>query len=133
MLTTERQGSRPLCVLIVDDWPDTAEVMAQVLNTEGFKTTAVRNAEAALQALDVEWPDVVLLDIAMPSVNGYELARRIRNLALDKKCPRIAAVTGNARPQDRDRSLAEGLDEHFVKPTDLRTLVAWLRQTPAIR
>jgi CheY-like chemotaxis protein len=128
MSISELQSSRPPCVLIVDDWPDAAEALRLMLSFEGFKAMAVRDGPSALKAVQAEWPDVVLLDIAMAGMDGYELAKRIRELADHRPCPRMAAVTGNAMPADRQRCLAEGLDKHFAKPCEPSQLVAWIRQ-----
>jgi CheY-like chemotaxis protein len=86
----------------------------------------VQNGQEALEAVQTDWPDVVFFDLAMPGVDGYEVAKRIRAMAGAKNCTWMAAITGNDRPEHRERSLAEGLDEHFVKPTDPDMLVEWL-------
>src|ERR1051326_2667292 len=120
MSTSERQRGRPLSVLVVDDWPDAAESLAAVLSAQGFTARTAKNGQEALQALQTEWPDVVLIDVAMPLMDGYALARRIRELSVAKQCPRMAAISGNAKPEDRLRSLAEGLDEHFIRSEERR-------------
>jgi CheY-like chemotaxis protein len=125
-MSSSNHLSGPLRVLIVDDFPATSCSLAMVLKHFGFIARAVQNGQEALEAVQTDWPDVVFLDLAMPGMDGYEVANRIRALAGAKRCPRMAAITGNDRPEHRMRSLAEGMDEHFVKPTDPDTLIAWL-------
>ena len=102
-------------VLVVDDNRDAAESLAALLEPAGPPgADGIRRSEA-LDAVDAACPDIVLLDIGMPDMDGHEVARRIRarNLAVQ---PYIVAVTGWGQPADKDKTAAAGIDRHLVKP-----------------
>lgn len=108
-------------VLVVDDNVDAAESMAMMLNVMGNET---RTAHDGLQAIELAAdfrPDVVLLDIGMPKLNGYETARRIREQPWGRHVV-LAATTGWGQDDDRRRSREAGFDVHLVKPIDLAAL-----------
>lgn len=110
-----------LRVLVVDDNVDAALSMAMMLNVMGNET---RTAHDGLQAIEVAAdfrPDVVLLDIGMPKLNGYETARRIREQPWGRHVV-LAAITGWGQDDDRRRSQEAGFDHHLVKPIDLAAL-----------
>jgi two-component system CheB/CheR fusion protein len=114
-------------VLVVEDNLDAAEATAQLL--QGL-AREVRIARTGPQALDLARdyrPDLVLLDIGLPGMDGYEVARRLRELGLDRTV--LAAVTGYGRDEDRRRARAAGIDEHFVKPLGRETLAALIGRT----
>ena len=109
-------------VLVVEDNADAAEAIARLL--EGL-AREVRIARTGPQALDLARdyrPDLVLLDLGLPGMDGYEVARRLRALGLDKTV--VAAVTGYGREADRQRARQAGCDEHLVKPIGRETLEA---------
>lgn len=113
-------------VLVVDDNVDAALSMAMMLKVMGNET---RTAHDGLQAIEVAAdyrPDVVLLDIGMPKLNGYEAARRIREQPWGREMV-LAAITGWGQDDDRRRSLEAGFDHHLVKPIDLAALQKLLR------
>jgi CheY-like chemotaxis protein len=121
--------SRPLAVLVVDDFQDTAESLAMVLRSEGFDARAAYGAAAALATV-ADWPpDAVLLDLAMPGTDGYALAERLCREALRR--PLLVAVTGLGRDADRDHTRAAGFDHHLVKPVDPCALLDLLRARAA--
>lgn len=108
-------------VLIVDDNSDAADTLAMLLAQLGAPAFAVHSGAAALAALDSFRPDAVLLDIGMPGMDGYQLARSIR------AHPRhhhtlLIALTGWGQEQDQERSRAAGFDYHLIKPPDLERL-----------
>ena len=110
-------------VLVVDDYPDSAETTCTLLALLGHECRfAVSGKDALAQA--AQWlPDVAILDIGLPDVSGFELARELRKqLAGRPLC--LVAVTGWGQPEDRARALAAGFDQHFVKPADRATLAA---------
>lgn len=121
------EGDRPLSVLIVDDAADTADSLAEFLNLRGYGTRSAHSGEAALVAVAASSPDVVLLDIGMPGMDGCELARRVR-AASGRKRPFLVAVSGNARDEDRTRSAEAGIDLHLAKPADPALLVGVLER-----
>jgi CheY-like chemotaxis protein len=108
-------------VLIVDDNADAANSLAALLNLCGHETQVAYSARAALESIEAFRPEVVLLDIGLPEMDGYELARRLR--AMEKLAGvRLVAVTGYGQTDDRQRALAAGFDEHLVKPADIAAL-----------
>ncbi|HET7811064.1 MAG TPA: response regulator [Steroidobacteraceae bacterium] len=109
-----------LDVLIVDDNHDAADSMALLVQLEGARTSVAYSAEAALASIETQVPDVVLLDIGMPVMNGYQACERIR----EKFGRRIALVAVSGWGQDGDKQLAQkaGFDAHLTKPADPETL-----------
>lgn len=118
--------ARSLRILIVDDNVDAADSIAMLLNMEGHQTRAVNTARAALLAVPDFQPEVVLLDIGLPEMDGYEVARRLREQNGQHRM-RLVAVTGYGQPADRRRAQAAGFDEHMVKPVEPTALQDFLR------
>lgn len=108
-------------VLVVDDDADAADSVAMLLRLNGHEVDVAYSALAGLEAASRTVPDVILLDIGLPRMNGYEMARRLRsNQAL--RATRLLALSGFGRAEDRERSRAAGFDEHLVKPASLEAL-----------
>ena len=108
-------------VLVVDDNRDAASSLAMMLTIMGYET---RTARDGLEALDVAaefHPRVILLDIGMPRLNGYDAARRIRQEAWGENVM-LVALTGWGQDEDRRRSEEAGFDDHLVKPVDRAVL-----------
>ena len=103
-------------ILIVDDRRDTADSLAMVLTLTGYSTGVAYNGLAALDAARRRRPDVVVLDLGMPVMNGYEVARRLREMYGQTML--VIAVTGFGREEDRKRSLESGVTMHLVKPVE---------------
>ncbi|HEV7714341.1 MAG TPA: response regulator, partial [Steroidobacteraceae bacterium] len=120
------QEARSLRILVVDDNVDAADSIAMLLTMEGHKTRTVNTARAALLAVPDFKPEVVLLDIGLPEMDGYEVARRLRTNKGAQRM-RLVAVTGYGQPADRRRAQAAGFDEHMVKPVEPTTLQDFLR------
>ena len=118
--------ARSLRILVVDDNVDAADSIAMLLNMEGHETRAVNTARAALLAVPDFKPEVVLLDIGLPEMDGYEVARRLREQN-GRHRMRLVAVTGYGQPADRRRAQAAGFDEHMVKPVEPAALQDFLR------
>lgn len=113
-------------VLIVDDSVDAADSLGQILTAWGYNVTVAHDGPAALAALQDELPDIALLDLDMPAMDGYELAAHLRFQPGCEELP-IVAVTGCGTPDDVRRSRAKGFSAHLVKPVSaasLRTLLA---------
>jgi CheY-like chemotaxis protein len=110
-----------LRVLVVDDNVDAADMLNLWLKSLGHETCVVHDGVAALETAVEFGPDIVLLDIGMPGVDGYEVARRLRALRNDRPL-RIVAVTGWAQEADRAKSREAGFDLHLVKPLDMNDL-----------
>jgi signal transduction histidine kinase/ActR/RegA family two-component response regulator len=109
-------------ILIVEDNPDAAETLRKLLELSGHQVRIERDGVAGLQALLGRPPQIALIDIGLPRMDGYELVRRAR-AGLDRpETPFIVAVTGYGLPEDRRRALASGFDEHVTKPVDYAVL-----------
>ena len=124
-----RQRANARRVLIVDDNGEAAEMLAEALSAVGHVTRIAHDGPAALAMLTEFAPDVALLDIGLPAMDGYELARRIRATPLGADA-RIYALTGYGQDSDRRRSREAGFDAHLVKPIDLETVVRAVDATP---
>lgn len=112
-------------VLIVDDEPDGRGLVARILEGRGAQPACASNATEALALLQQDVFDVLLSDIGMPDIDGYELIRRVRALDPARPGPIPAiAVTAYARPEDRQRSLLAGYQMHLAKPVEAREIVA---------
>ena len=115
----------PQRVLIVDDNRDAADTLARMLQLLGNEVRCAYSALDALQTGASFIPDVILLDIGLPGINGYDAARRIRKEEWGSRVVLIA-VTGWGQPDDRRRSREAGFDHHFVKPVAAATLIGLL-------
>lgn len=111
----------PQRVLVVDDNPDAAESLALLLRLDGHAVRVAHDGPTALAAVETEPPDVVFLDIGMPVMDGYAVARRIRQQPCLGQV-RLVALTGWGQEDDRRRSQEAGFDAHLVKPADPRAL-----------
>ncbi len=112
-------------VLIVDDEADGRTLIARILEGRGVRATCAASASEALELLSRQHFDILLSDIGMPDIDGYELMRRVRVLDAARQAPIPAiAVTAYARPEDRQRSLLAGYHMHLAKPIEARELVA---------
>jgi CheY-like chemotaxis protein len=114
-------------ILVVDDSPDTARSTAELLTLMGYTVRVAFSGHAALRLAAAESPDVVLLDLRMPGMDGCEVARRLTADGAGKP-PVIVAVTGCGTEEDRVRTAAAGFDLHLVKPVDPGVLVGLLRR-----
>jgi PAS domain S-box-containing protein len=121
----ERNGGT-MRILIVDDNVDAADSTAMLLSLEGYETHSVHSAHAALEAAVAIKPDVVLLDIGLPEMDGYDVARRMRAL-IHGEPTTIIALTGYGQPADRDRAAHAGFDEFLVKPVEPAVLNGLLK------
>jgi CheY-like chemotaxis protein len=108
-----RSGVR---VLVVDDDLDSAEGLARLLTRSGHEVDVALDGKTALQRARAKQPDVVLLDICMPGMDGYEVARQLRAMFQDKV--RLVASTALGFEEDRKRCLEAGFDLRLVKPVD---------------
>lgn len=121
-------AKKPRRILVVDDNDDSAEVTAILLRLEGHEVAVAHSGPAAIEQVPTLRPDVLLLDIGLPGMDGYELARCLRNLPETRHAVFIA-LTGYGRPDDRQNSKNAGYDHHLVKPiepAELLTLIATL-------
>jgi PAS domain S-box-containing protein len=123
---TPAAASRGLRVLVVEDNIDAAESLATLLRLWNHDVNVVHDGRMALEAAREQQPEVVLLDIGLPGLDGYQVARRLRDeIGLDHAL--LVAMTGYGQPEDRRRSQEAGIQYHFVKPVEplvLRNLLA---------
>jgi PAS domain S-box-containing protein len=110
-------------VLVVDDEPDARTLMERLIQERGGKTLVVDSAEQALRTLSTDHVDILVSDIGMPEIDGYQLIQRLRKDKDFRYLPAIA-LTAYARPEDRQRALLAGYQMHLAKPVDPRELIA---------
>jgi signal transduction histidine kinase len=116
-------------ILVADDNPDALESLALVLQLQGHEVFSANNGGVALESAERYLPDVVLLDVGMPVLDGYEVARRIRAQPWGKQVT-LLALTGWGQDSDRRRSQEAGFDLHLVKPVDVDKLTELLAHLP---
>ena len=125
LATPATPQARALRIAVVDDNEDAAAMLAMFLEASGHQVSVSPSAQHALDCLGAFGPDVCLLDIGLPGMNGYELARALRALPATAASTLIA-ITGYAQDKDRQDALAAGFDELYAKPVDLSFLEAAL-------
>jgi PAS domain S-box-containing protein len=120
---SRRAGSerRPARVLMVEDNPEAAESLMMILELLGHQARVVHDGRTAIDAARANLPDVMLIDIGLPGMNGYEVAQAIRRDATLKHLV-LVALTGYGLSEDKARAMAAGFDHHLVKPVDLDAL-----------
>jgi PAS domain S-box-containing protein len=127
----EVHAAQPLAaggrILVVDDNADAGETLAMLLGLYGYQVEVVSSGMAALELVPAFRPDVVFLDIGMPVMDGYEVARRLREHPAGQQVYLIA-LTGWGQPEDRRRTREAGFDHHFIKPVDPGAVRALLAQ-----
>ena len=110
-------------IVVVDDNQDAADMLALLLETTGAEVAVAYDGHSALELVRNERPSVVLLDIGLPDIDGYDVARAIR--AQPEGAPVfLIALTGYSREEDIQRARDAGFDRHLVKPVDLSALTA---------
>ena len=121
--------SRPLRVLVVDDNEDAAVMLAEVLQAVGHEVQLALDAAEAIRLVRNFSPEVAILDIGLPVMDGYALAFRLRE-ELGEAAPRMIAVTGYGQQHDLERSRRSGFSAHLVKPVDVLQLLALVSSEP---
>ena len=117
-------------ILIADDNIDAAEILSLLLQVSGHDTEIAHNGHAAINMVRTHRPDIAFLDIGMPGMNGYEVAKAIRAMA-DLADVMLVALTGWGSEQDRKLSKQAGFDRHFIKPVDMKTIEKLLAEVSA--
>jgi signal transduction histidine kinase/CheY-like chemotaxis protein len=115
--TSPGREAERIKVLIVDDYAPAADSLALLLQEMGYRTHVVHDGGAALEAIKTFEPQVALIDIGLPVIDGYEVAQTVRRMPGRDKLPLIA-VTGYGQASDHERVMEAGFDEHVVKPLD---------------
>jgi signal transduction histidine kinase len=126
------QGSAGVKVLIADDNQDAAATLAMLLQMLGHDVRHVHDGEAAVISAQELMPEIALIDLGMPKLNGYEVCRRIRLLPRGNEVM-VVAVTGWGQPDDRRRSAEAGFDRHLVKPVDPSALTQLIGEVAQAR
>jgi CheY-like chemotaxis protein len=108
-------------VLVVDDNADAAVTLSWLLREHGYTVEVAHDGPAGLKTAQSFKPDILLLDIGLPGMDGYELARRLRSDGFESSL--MIAISGYAHEADIERSRAAGFDRHFAKPVDIDQLV----------
>jgi len=121
------QAMPPRRILVVDDNIDSAESLAMLLNLTGHETRQAYDGLAAVEMAEQFRPDLVLLDIGLPKLNGFDVCRRIREQAWGEEMI-LVALTGWGQEEDRQKSMDVGFDHHLVKPVDYRVLMELLAE-----
>ncbi len=122
---SEPQTMNPRRILIVDDNEDSAMTLAMLFEITGDETQTAYDGLKSVEAAETFRPDIVLLDIGLPGLSGYEVARKIREQPWGEAMV-LVALTGWGQPEDRQKSKEAGFDGHMVKPVDHETLLKLL-------
>jgi CheY-like chemotaxis protein len=118
---TSRATTPPRRVLVVDDNRDAADTLAKLLELWGHQVRVVHDGPAALEAAALDPPEIVLLDIGLPGMDGYDVVARLREHPATR-ASRIVALTGFGQEADRRTALAAGFDDHMAKPVNPEAL-----------
>lgn len=112
-------------ILIAEDHADSLALMGYLLQAHGYRVLSAQDGEVALALALRTRPDLIVCDLKMPKLNGYEVARQLKDDALLRRAPLIA-VTAFSMPGDREKVLAAGFDGYFAKPIEVERFVAEL-------
>jgi CheY-like chemotaxis protein len=118
-------SGEPLKVLVVDDNHDAAQSLAVLLSFDGHTLRCACDGAEGLKIAENFRPDVILLDIGLPKLNGYEVAQRLRATSWGNAII-LVAITGWGQPEDKRRAMAAGFDRHLTKPVDIEDVRAVL-------
>lgn len=121
--------ARGMDILIVDDNADAADTLSLFLSTVGHQLRVAYEGRSALELATQSPPDILLVDIGLPDIDGYELARRVRALPQTAHAT-LVALTGYGQPADRERSVVAGFNHHLTKPVDAAALLRLLATVP---
>ena len=127
VIPDDREASVPLAtqplVLVAEDNKTSNEMLCGYLENKGYRTAAAMNGEEVVALAGEQRPDLILMDIQMPGINGLDAIRRIRSFAPPDNAVPIIALTALAMPGDKERCLAAGAHEYLSKPVRLKELV----------
>jgi len=126
---TKANAARPLQVMIVEDDDDSRDLLGELIVAFGYQAVGARNGDDALRQIATVRPDVALIDIGLPDMDGFEVARRVR-AALGATPIRLVALTGYSDHQTRASAKAAGFDDYMIKPVPPEVLEAMLAATP---
>jgi diguanylate cyclase (GGDEF)-like protein len=127
-VTSPAGGQAEELILVVDDDPDIARFVQMTLEMEGFRVAIANNGQEALDSVGRDQPDLIVLDLMMPMLDGVEVTRRLRSNAMTSAMP-IIMLTAKGQTVDKVVGLTAGADDYLVKPFDTMELVARVRGT----
>lgn len=116
---TTPAGARPISILVVDDDPDSADSLALLFEHWNHAVAVAYDGAGAIEAYRAHAPDLVLIDIGLPDMDGYDVARALRR---EPHRATLVALTGFGADEDREAAREAGFDQHLVKPVDLTRL-----------
>ncbi len=128
MLKNARQNQ--LHVVLIEDNDDSRMMMCELLELSGFQCHTAESGLMGLEIIEEQRPDVAIVDIGLPDIDGFEVARRLRRKHEDLH---LIALTGYGQREDRDEARRAGFDTHLVKPVDFEVLFTLLRAQAAKR
>ncbi len=114
-------------ILVVDDNRDSRELVLKVLSRQGFRLLEAADGKEALAAIAAQKPDLVLLDLSLPEMDGFEVARHLKAQENYRNMP-VIAITAHAMKGDREKALAAGCDGYITKPINVRELPGQIRE-----
>ncbi|TYQ29752.1 response regulator [Pseudanabaena sp. UWO310] len=118
--------NRSPLILVVEDAPDNQVLVEQVFQDSGYQVTCIQDGQAALDWLETNHPDLILLDLSLPEIDGWEVARQLKASDRTAKIP-IIAVTAHAMKGDKESAIASGCDDYLTKPLDIDLLEACVK------
>jgi CheY-like chemotaxis protein len=130
-LDPEHATRHPLDILLVEDNVVNQKLALRLLARMGYRADLAANGREAVQAVERRRYDLVLMDVQMPEMDGFEATRAIGERLPPPERPRIVAMTANAMDGDRERCLEAGMDGYIAKPIHVEELVATVLDTPA--
>jgi CheY-like chemotaxis protein len=125
----KHQGQKPLRVLVVEDNPDGRETLRLLLQMLGYEVAVAADGVQGVEKALEQRPHVAVIDIGLPGLDGYQVARRLRAELGDGIF--LITQTGYGQPEDRRRALEAGFDVHLTKPVDPQELFSWLETAAA--
>jgi DNA-binding response OmpR family regulator len=114
-------------IIIVDDDRDTRELLAMALESEGFEVSSAANGLRLISSLQLRRPHLILLDVNMSWIDGFELCKAVKKNENFRDIP-VIFVSGRGEPEDRRKGIEAGAADDFVKPLDLDRLIARIRE-----
>ena len=126
-LSTRRADPSGPLILVIDDAEDTRDVYAQFLQHVGLRSVTAADGEDGLEKARALRPDLIVLDLGLPKLDGWEVTRRLKSDPTTRAIP-IIAVTGHAQAEQRQRALDAGVAEYCVKPCTPADLVAMIER-----
>lgn len=103
-------------VMIVDDEPEIVKLVAKLMESRGHRVTTGRDGQEALDLVEKEVPDVLIIDLNLPKVDGFEVCKRLKGAAATKSLPIVMMTAAFPTVEDADRGMTLGADEYVVKP-----------------